>query len=148
VEARLARHPLLNNAGRSQFRYINPGYVLWFVTVRGGKLVLVGKLVVGERTDWKNATRILGDQVAEKSRFLVIAKPGTEEYIQDIPLEDIAEQIRFESLCNDRLVLVDGRLNPQQLQMKRRLTASSSDLVSTRWHIGRTHSKATKGEDE
>lgn len=137
VAFRLARHPLLDNAGSSQFRHVNPGDVLWFVTVRNGKLFPVGKLTVGEKTDWNGAISILGEQVAEKGRFIVIAEPGTEEYMHDISLEPITDAIRFESSRNDRFNLVSGTLNPQQMQMKRRLTPSSIHLLSATWGSGR-----------
>ncbi len=147
VESRLARHPLLNNAGSSQFRYVNRGDVLWFVTVRKGKLFLVGTLAVGRTTDWKSAINILGEHVAEKSRFIVIAEPGTEEYMQDIPLEAVTEDIRFENSSNDRFNLVGGNLNPQQMQMKRRLTAASSQLISSKWGSGPTNFNLMKPKD-
>lgn len=139
---------MINHAGSNQFRHIEPGDVLWFVTVRTGKLVLVGRLIVGERTDWEGAMRRLDKQVAEKSRFLALAEPGTETYMQEISLEEITESLRFESDCNDRLTLVNGVLNPQQMQMKRRLTYQSSLLIGAKWSIDSTHDWKTEPRDK
>jgi hypothetical protein len=136
VETRLARHPLLNYAGSNQFRHINPDDVLWFVTVRDGKLFLVGRLVVGERTNWDSALERLG-KLTEKSRFIVIAKPGSEDVMLDMPLEHITEDIRFDSPSNDRFTLANRKLNPQQMQMKRLLTVSSSRLINAQWESSR-----------
>jgi hypothetical protein len=140
VESRLAQQFLLDHAGSSQFRHVKPSDVLWFVTVRKGKLFLVGRLVVGEQTDQEGAVKLLGKPVVEKGRFLVTAKPGTEENMRDIPLQDIAEQLRFESADNDRFTIIRGMLNPQQLQMKRRLNEKSSRLITTKWNSSSTSS--------
>jgi hypothetical protein len=134
VESRLAQKFLLDHAGSSQFRHIKPNDVLWFVTVRKGKLFLVGRLVVGEQTDREGAVKALGRPAVEKGHFLVIAKRGTEEKMRNIPLDDIAKDLRFESAANDRFTIVGGKLNPQEMQMKRRLTEMSSQLISTKWN--------------
>lgn len=90
----------------------------------------------------------LNKQVAEKSRFLAIAEPGTATYMQEISLEEITERLRFESACNDRLTLVSGALNPQQMQMKRRLTYASSQLISAKWNSDSKHDLTTEPQDK
>ena len=147
VDVRFSRHPLLDYASSSQFCHVNDGDVLWFVTVRNGKLFLVGKLTVGEQTARKGAEHVLGNQVGGIGRFLVAAKPGTAAYMREIPLEDIAEQIRFESSTNDRFTILNGVLNPQQMQMKRRLSNSASQLINAKWNSESTISSAPKSQD-
>ncbi len=128
-----ARHPLLDHASSSQFRLIDSGDVLWFVTVRRGKLFLVGKLLVGERTDSRSAVRVLGRDIVHTSRYVALAKPGTEEEMRDIPMDDIVNLIRFNSTTNDRFTIFRGKINPQQMQMKRQLTDSSCRLINAKW---------------
>lgn len=134
VEYARARHPLLDHASSSQFRLINTGDVLWFVTVREGKLFLVGKLIVGERTVYGRAVQVLGREIAHTGRFVALAKPGTEEEMRDIPLDDIVNLIRFNSSTNDRFKIIRGKMNPQQMQMKRQLTDSSCQLINAKWN--------------
>lgn len=128
-----AASPLLDYASSNQFHNVQRDDVLWFVTVRSGRLFLVGKLTVGERTDWNGAVAILGRDNLKKARTVVLAKRGTEEKMVDIALDDIATALRFESNVNDRFKIVEGRINPQQMQAKRRLTDSSSLLLDAKW---------------
>lgn len=67
--------------------------------------------------------------------------------MREIPLEDIAEQIRFESSTNDRFTILNGVLNPQQMQMKRRLSNSASQLINAKWNSESTISSAPKSQD-
>jgi hypothetical protein len=147
AELRLARHPLLNHAGSSQFRHTATGDVLWFVTVRMGKLVLLGRLAIGRRTDWNSAVELLGHPVSERSRYVVIALPGTEEFMRDVSLEDITTQIRFESPTKERLNVVNGQVNPQQMQMKRTLTHTTSLLFQTQWASAQATSDIENHQD-
>lgn len=134
VEYMRAASSLLDYASSNQFHNVDPGDVLWFVTVRSGCLFLVGKLIVGEKTDWNGAIASLGRDNVKKARTVLLARRGTEEKMVDIPLDDIAAQLRFESHVNDRFKVVDGVINPQQMQAKRRLTDSSSRLLEAKWN--------------
>ena len=134
LESARARDPVLDHASSSQFRFIDSGDVLWLVTVRKGKLFLVGKLIVGDRTDSTSAVRVLGRDIAHSGRYVALAKPGTEEEMRDIPLDDIVNLIRFNSTTNDRFTISRGKINPQQMQMKRQLTDSSCHLINAKWN--------------
>src|SRR5438874_2052272 len=82
ADSRLATQFLLDHAGSSQFRYLQPNDVIWIVTVRNGGLVLIGRLIVGEVTDRTSAMRILGRTNIEKGSFIALAKHGTEERLR------------------------------------------------------------------
>lgn len=83
-----------------------------------------------------------------EGRFIALAKPGTEEVMKHILLEDVTEQIRFESSRNDCLALVNGYINPQQMQMKRQLTSSSSHLFSAKWYSEPPRPAATTTQED
>jgi hypothetical protein len=131
--SRFVSCPVLDHAGSRQFSRLIPGDVLWFVTVRLGSLILLGRLIVNDRTDWQSAARILRHPITERSSYVVLAAPGTEETMKEMPLDAIADSIRFESPVADRLTIVNGVVNPQQLQTKRRLTDSSRRLFEAEW---------------
>jgi hypothetical protein len=49
-----------------------------------------------------------------------------------VDISDIAELLRFESQI-DRLKVMEGRVNPQQLQRMRRLTPGTVTILRSRW---------------
>jgi hypothetical protein len=125
---------VLSHAGSDQFHRVLPDDTVWAVTVYPpGELVLLGRLRVGESTDREGARERLATDDLWEARYHIIAKQGTEEPLREVDLMDVAGDLRFVSKVNDRLNLVDGLVNAQQLQTIRRLTAESAAMLEEKW---------------
>ncbi len=67
-----------------------------------------------------------------QSEYYAFPEPGTEELLRPVSLFEIAEELRFDGE-NGRLTIVDGKINPQQLRRRRKLTPESVELVTRVW---------------
>jgi hypothetical protein len=130
----LRRSYVLDHAGSDQFHRVRSGDTVWTVTVYPpGELVLLGRLRVGERTDYEGARARLGTDDIWKADYHIFAKPSTEEPLREVDLMDVAGNLRFVSEVNDRLNLRDGLVKPQQLQTMRKLTPESASMLEVKW---------------
>ena len=135
VKWALDRGWVARNMGSDQLYRARRGDTVWGATVYSpGELVLVGRLRVGECTDYEGAKRILDtDDVIEKN-YQVIAEAGTAERVREVDLMDLAGELRFVSKAGkDRLQVTDGRVKAQQLQTMRELTEDSAAMLEERW---------------
>ncbi|MGE3465705.1 MAG: tetratricopeptide repeat protein, partial [Pyrinomonadaceae bacterium] len=113
----------------NQLMTVAPGDTLWIVTLtQERELVLAGRLAVGEVVEYEEAIRRMPDAGLWQAEYYAFPEPGTEEYIREIDIHDLAEDLRFDSE-NDRLVLRDGKINPQQFQSMRKLTRQSVEML-------------------
>jgi hypothetical protein len=111
---------------------VEPDDTVWAITVYpGGKLVLLGRLVVEDCIDQKSAEERFDYEVWE-AKYHAIAKPGTVESLQKVDLMDLAQDLRFVSKKN-RLRVTDGRVMAQQLQSMRELTPESARMLEEKW---------------
>lgn len=125
----------LRNSGSKQQRLhrIEPDDTVWIVTVHPpGELVLLGRLIVDECTDFEGAKKRLGTDDVWEANYHVIAKPSTEEALHEINLMDIADALRFRSK-EDHLRISDGRVDAKQLQTIRELTEESATMLKEKW---------------
>jgi hypothetical protein len=124
---------LLNHSASGQYDRLTPGDTLWIATAwPGGILTLIGRLVVGVVTDQATASKLLGTDDLWDAPYHVVAAEGTAEPMREVDLTDLATQLRFVS-AHDRLTVIDGRVNANQLQAMRQLTADSARLMESRW---------------
>jgi ADP-ribosylglycohydrolase/tetratricopeptide (TPR) repeat protein/protein-tyrosine phosphatase len=113
----------------NQLMTVAPGDTLWIVTLtQERELVLAGRLAVGEVVEYEEAIRRMPAAGLWQAEYYAFPEPGTEEYIREIDIHDLAEDLRFDSE-NDRLVLRDGKINPQQFQSMRKLTRQSVEML-------------------
>jgi hypothetical protein len=149
---------LLNHSASGQYHRLGPDDTLWIVTAwPGGILTLIGRLVVGVVTDQETAAKLLGTDDLWEAAYHVVAAAGTAEPMREVDLSDLASQLRFVG-SRDRLTVVDGRVNANQLQTMRRLTPESVRLLESRWReedtivtsseaaLAQTHSRAGFGD--
>lgn len=121
----------LDSAVSAQFKRISVGSRLWIVTCRTGRLHLAGPIPVA---------RIMTPQETKKERsweipdgkLCAVPPPGKGAACRNIDIGTLASELRFESPLS-RLQVLDGRVNPQQLQTLRRLTPDSARLLERRW---------------
>ncbi len=119
----------LDVVASNQLTNVFPGDTLWIVTLTPERqLVLAGRLVVGEVVEFEEAIRRMPDADLWQAEYYAFPEDGTEEYLCEIDIQHLAEELRFEGE-NDRLILRDGKINPQQLQSLRKLTRQSVDML-------------------
>jgi hypothetical protein len=120
--------PSLRHAANGQYRHVRPGDHVWIVTVRQGRLFLIGRIIVGRVVDLDTAREALGNDDLYQADWHILPEPGTEMPLSEIDITDIASKLRFESE-RDRLSLKEGRVSAQQLQTMRRLDSNSAQRL-------------------
>jgi hypothetical protein len=125
VDANLRLPWLLDHSASEQFDRVEPGDQVWVATVRVGELFFLGRITVGVRGDLETAERALGRTGFWTASHHIVAANGTANAIRQIRLPGIADRLRFES-PRDRLTVLDGMVNAQQLQTMRILTPESA----------------------
>lgn len=119
----------------NQLMRVVPGDTIWIATLTEDReLVLAGRMVVGEIVEYEEALRRLPDAGLWQAEYYAFPEPGTEEHLDPANIHDRAEEIRFESE-NDRLIVRDGAINPQQLQSMRKLTRETAELFEQLFEV-------------
>jgi hypothetical protein len=118
-------------AASNQYDRVKVGDTVWLVSVRSGRLRLVGRVVVGQVTDRDGAARALGTDRLWDADHYILPAPNTIRQVADIDIHHLAPLLRFRSAVgSDRLVLdQDGAVNGQQLQAMRVLGGESPRLL-------------------
>lgn len=130
----------ISHAGSDQFHRVSAGDWLWFVGVppdstrhSSGSLILLGRMRVAEVLPRDEARRRLGtDDIWQHAKLHALADPYSVAGARMIDITHLATSLRFQSE-NDRFAVVDGRINPQQLQSMRHLTPESVEMLQTVW---------------
>jgi hypothetical protein len=134
ADAVLAGEGNCRYAASNQFVRLRKGDVVWPVTCRKGSLNMVARVVVGEVVGRAVAEERLGAADLWEAEWYALAEAGTEAAAREVGLGEVAGQLRFESAGkNDRLVIEEGRVNPQQLQTMRQLTDEAAELLGSAW---------------
>lgn len=112
---------------------VERGDTLWIVTLTQDRdFILAGRLIVAEIVEYDEAIQRLPDADLWQAEYYAFPVPGTEEFLRPVPLTDIVHDLRFEGE-NDRLIVRDGQINPQQLRDRRTLTPESTELLEEIW---------------
>jgi hypothetical protein len=125
VDDELARGATLNHSGSRQFNRVSIGDHVWHATVRDGRLVILGKIIVAHVCDQASAARLLGTDDLWEAPYHIVAVKERVEPIREVMIPNIVEILRFESR-HDRLKTIEGRLVPQQLRTMRELSGTSA----------------------
>lgn len=108
---------------------VEAGDVIWIVTLTEEReLFLAGKLTVGDIVEYEGAVRRLPNAGLWQAEYYAFPQKDTEEYLRKVEIHHLAADIRFEG-DNDRFILRNGRINPQQLRSIRKLTQRSVELL-------------------
>lgn len=125
--------PLLGHAASEQYGRVEPGDTVWIVTTwSGGHLMLLGPILVAQRTDRETAATLLRTDDLWEATHHILAPRGREAVARDVDLSDLAADLRFES-DRDRLDTSDPPKIASQMQSMRRLTPGSAALLRERW---------------
>lgn len=129
----------LDHLTSDQLKKVEAGDVVWVVTVRGGDLLLAGRLIVGAITDESEADEVFDPLDPFAARWHATAQVGTAEAMQLINLTELAVtmSLRFQSSADRLRLNRAGRLNPMSLYHMRQLTDESAALLNYTWYDGR-----------
>jgi hypothetical protein len=138
--------PMLNHAAAPGFKKVDTDDVVWAVTTKAKRLVLIGRIVVGS---------VVGQEEAEKrlpyspwpGEFHVLAKDGSiAKHQVEIDIERIGRRLRFISPKSDRLPPERAKWG-MSLRSVRMLSPESARLLRKQLKEGARRTKA-KGERE
>lgn len=119
-----AREEPLRHIASNQYHRLARGDEVFVATTRAGRLILLGKVVVGRIVDQATAEAYLGSQLWESSHH-VLSEPGTESPLIEVDITPSADKLRFLG-SRDRLALDDGQVDAKQLQTMRELSPQSA----------------------
>lgn len=129
VQEHAANDMPLDVIASNQLFSVSRGDVIWIATMTHEReLVLAGRMVVGEIVEYEEAIRRMPDAGLWQAEYYAFPELETEEYLREIDIQYLAEELRFDTE-NDRLILRDGKINPQQLQSMRKLTNESAEML-------------------
>ena len=123
----------LTHSASDQFDKLRAGGTdtVWLVTARKGRLILIGRILVGKILDQKSVERELkkGPDIIWEASSHILPK-GRPKKALEVDITAIARDLRFQSdTGKDRLTLRGRLINPDQLQTMRRLTPESALLL-------------------
>lgn len=86
--------------------------------------------MVGQVTNFQGASEILGTTDLWDANYHIIAAENTAQMLCDLQISHLVGDLRFQSPSGkDRLKIVDGAVDPQQLRTMRVLTPESALLL-------------------
>jgi hypothetical protein len=121
------RTGVMYHAASNQFHKVEPGDEVWFVTIDERELLLFGHMMVGERISDAEAKARFGD--VWEAEYHIVPKGKAERCI-DIPITNLAQELRFEGRV-DRLPLGYSGCN---LQTIRKLTLHGTAILRRAWN--------------
>jgi hypothetical protein len=77
LDAALQTGSPLNYAASNQYGRVKVGDTVWLVSVRTGRLRLIGRIVVGQVTGRESAERVLGTQQLWDADHYILPVPNT-----------------------------------------------------------------------
>ncbi len=118
----------IDHAGSAQFTRVKPDDLVWIVTLRDGRLKLLGRIVVSEVISQSQAQKRFADVYG--APIHIVAKSGTAKILEEHDIQDIASDLRFDS-GHDRLIFKSlGKADGKQLQSLRELRPESANLLA------------------
>lgn len=139
----------LDVVSSQQLKRVKAGDTLWLVTInQSGELILAGRLKIGEIVDYKTAVERLNDSGLWDGGFYALSQEDKAEYLRPTNMGEAAFDLRFANTASDRLVLKNGKINPQQLQTMRELTEDSAEMLARIWEIEEKEENNDDFEDD
>jgi hypothetical protein len=123
----------LNHSASNQYKRCRVGDVLWIVTVRDGKLYLVGRFSIKHLVDHETACRLLDNDDLWAADLHAIGDPKGGDPIRPVSIHKIAHHLRFENKAGKetRILIENGKINGGSLQTMRRLKPDSIELLES-----------------
>lgn len=122
----------LNHAASNQYKRCRIGDVVWIVTLREGRLHLVGRIPVNHIVDHDRACVMLNTTNLWRADYHIISDPNGGDPVRLIDIHRFAGHLRFQSPSGNgegRILMQDGLISGTALQTMRELTPESVDLL-------------------
>ena len=135
------RQRICRYAGSNQFSRVKPGDTLYIVTRRQDTkhLYLIARLIATDVLRRLEAAYWLSERPEQlwPADLYAVAQDSAAEPFKMIDLMPWVENLRFVSTPDrDHLQIVNGTVNPQQLQTMRHLEPASAALLDNIWQTG------------
>ncbi len=141
---------LFDHSVSKQFKKVRTGDTVWIVNIELGthRFRLVGRIDVKKVCGQREAVRDTGRSNLYRGPYHILAIPGSEEPIRDIPLDPVASRMRFSSpQPRDRLKIKDGKVEQMQVRRLRTLAPETVDLFEMLWRAESPNSARRAGWD-
>jgi 5-methylcytosine-specific restriction endonuclease McrA len=119
----------LDHTPSDQLGRVQPGDIIWIITMRNRRLYLLGPIVTLEVVSQREAERRLGIKDLWAACWHAIAKPTTIVKARLVKLSPIARRLRFIG----RRTRLPQRFTDRSFQKFRRLTPGSASLIQRYW---------------
>jgi predicted transcriptional regulator len=130
VDAALRDGKLLNYGASGEYSRVEPGDTVWFVSVRNGRLRLIGRVVVDRVTDRDGAIKVIGAAGLWSASHYILAVATAVRPVVDIDIHHLVPDLRFSS-SSDRLTPgEDGLVSGRPFQKMRLLAGYSAQLLA------------------
>jgi hypothetical protein len=130
VDDALRDGKMLDYAGSNQYARVESGDTVWLVTVRDGRLRLVGRILVDRVTNRDGVASVVGAGGLWPADHYILPAADTVRPVADIDIHHLVTELRSGG-ASDRLTLaVDGAVNGQQIQAMRLLAGNSAQLLA------------------
>jgi predicted HNH restriction endonuclease len=148
VEYRFYGEPL-DHIAHDQLRKVEPGDLVWIVTVRGGDLLLAGRVQVGQVIDESEADSTFDTYSLLNAQWHVTAADKTAEPMQLVNLteQSLTLSLRFQGSADRLRINRQGRLNTLSLYNLRRLTDDSGAVLNLAWYTAKDQLDAVEQVD-
>jgi hypothetical protein len=121
---------LLNYAASNQYTRVSSGDTVWVVTVREGRLRLVGRVVVDRVVNRDEAVQALGTADIWEADHYILPVAGTVRPVTDIDIHHLVPLLQFGGTSKQLMLDGDGRVNGQHLQAMRVLAGNSPQILA------------------
>lgn len=124
-------------AASNYLKRVNPGDVMWIVTVHQHHLYLLGRLKVEFIVDDTSIAQDLVDPQPEEwqdADWYAISNKYAIEPMREIDITHLADKLRFNSRVSEMLEVIEGRVDANQLTALRQLSAQSAQLLDDVWY--------------
>jgi hypothetical protein len=99
----------LNHAASNQYGRVKAGDTVRLVSIRTGRLRLIGRIVVAKVADQDGAARALGTVRLWQADYHILATDGTAREVADLDIHHLAAQLRFQSAVGADRPTIGGK---------------------------------------
>jgi hypothetical protein len=132
----------IDHAGSAQFTRVKPHDVVWIVTLREERLILLGRILVSEIISRSQAQKRFTE--VYDAPFHIVSKSETAKILEEHDIQDIVPDLRFTS-GRDRFTFESPtKTDGKQLQSLRELRPESANLLAD--VLGETIARSGKRE--
>ena len=120
---------MLDYAASIRYSRVEASDTVWIVSVRSGRLRLIGRIIIDQVTDMQEAARIIGREELWPASHYILPAPDTIRPAVDIDIHYLVPVLRFAGVNDHLKPKPDGKVSGSQFQQMRRLSGDSPRLL-------------------